>query len=144
MEISLEKAQLISELEEKIANNAYNKYNNYGRGGWYRYPINYKDVHDGKEYKWDTRAVYVNSDVVESMRYDFGENQLYIGYALEEVLDYLETRYHLDFTELEKKESAKFHTDEDDNNRTVSHRSPAINSSARIVDISSKECNHGT
>ena len=36
MEISLEKAQLISELEEKIANNAYNKYNNYGRGGWYR------------------------------------------------------------------------------------------------------------
>lgn len=50
------------------------------------------------------------------MRYDFGENQLYIGYALEEVLDYLETRYHLDFTELEKKESAKFHTDEDDNN----------------------------
>ena len=55
-------------------------------------------------------------DVVESMRYDFGENQLYIGYALEEVLDYLETRYHLDFTELEKKESAKFHTDEDDNN----------------------------
>ena len=49
MEISLEKAQLISELEEKIANNAYNKYNNYGRGGWYRYPINYKDVHDGKD-----------------------------------------------------------------------------------------------
>ena len=91
MEISLEKAQLISELEEKIANNTYNKHN-----------------------KWDTRAVYVNSDVVESMRYDFGENQLYIGYALEEVLDYLETRYHLDFTELEKKELAKFHTDEDD------------------------------
>ena len=114
MEISLEKAQLISELEEKIANNTYNNHNNHGRGGWYRYPINYKDVHDGKEYKWDTRAVYVNSDVVESMRYDFGENQLYIGYALEEVLDYLETRYHLDFTELEKKELAKFHTDEDD------------------------------
>lgn len=48
MEISLEKAQLISELEEKIANNAYNKYNNYGRGGWYRYPINYKDATMGK------------------------------------------------------------------------------------------------
>ena len=47
MEISLEKAQLISELEEKIANNTYNKHNNYGRGGWYRYPINYKDIHDG-------------------------------------------------------------------------------------------------
>lgn len=46
------------------------------------------------------------------MRYDFGENQLYIGYALEEVLDYIETRYHLNFTELEKKELAKFHTDE--------------------------------
>lgn len=115
MDISLEKAQLISELEEKIASWTYNRYNNYGRGGWYRYPIIYKDIaYDGKEYKYDVRAVYVNSEVVESMRYDFGENQLYIGDALEEVLDYLETRYHLDFTELEKKELAKFHTDDDD------------------------------
>lgn len=39
-----------------------------------------------------------------------------ISVCMEEVLDYIETRYHLDFTELEKKESAKFHTDEDDNN----------------------------
>lgn len=112
MDISQEKAWLISLLEDKVAENTYNQYNNYGRGGWYRYPINYKDLHDGKIYKWDNRAVYVNSEVVESMRYDFGENQLYIGYALNDVLDYLENRYHLDFTELEKKEMAKYHTED--------------------------------
>ena len=39
---------------------------------------------------------------VETIKYKFGSNHLYIGLGLIKVLEYLEERYSLDFNELEK------------------------------------------
>lgn len=39
--------------------------------------------------------------MVETMKYKFGSNHLWIGTALEEVLEFLEERYDIDFNTLE-------------------------------------------
>ena len=45
------------------------------------------------------------NDLIEAltfMKYKFGSNELFIGKGLQNVLNYLEDRYGLDFAELER------------------------------------------
>ena len=114
MEISQTKAEIISELEEIVASWTYNRHNNYGKGGFYRYPFIAYDPYFKYTCKHDSKLIAVTPKAIDDMYYDFGANRLYIGDALAEVLEYLEDRYHIDFTELEKKEMAKYHTEDSD------------------------------
>ena len=113
MEISQAKAEIISELEEIVAGWTYNRRGDGDKGDFCRYPFIAYDPYYKCICKHDSKFTVVTPDAVEDMHYDFGTNKLYIGDALAEVLEYLENRYHLDFTELEKEEQTKFHTDDD-------------------------------
>ena len=91
-------AWLISWLESKISEYTYYR----PRNTWIRYPVQMtKD--GGKDYY--TRrdpAITTNYKDARSKYYEFGYNEFYIGQVIEEILDKLETRYDLDFSELEQ------------------------------------------
>ena len=101
MSMSQERAELIAKLEDIAAEWVYNKRNNYGKGGFYHYPVAYKDprynnsLFDGNDY------YPVTPETVVSLRYEFGANKYFIGNALDAILDYLEKRYNIDFDALE-------------------------------------------
>lgn len=101
MSMSQERAELIAKLEDIAAEWVYNKKNNYGKGGFYHYPVVYRDprynnsLFDGKDY------YPVTPETVESLRYEFGANKYFIGNALDTILNYLEERYNVDFDALE-------------------------------------------
>lgn len=109
MEISQAKAEIISELEEIVAGWTYNRHSNCGKGDFYRYPFIAYDPYFKCTCKHDSKFIVVTPEAVEDMHYDFGANKLYIGDALAEVLEYLENRYHLDFTELEAEQKTERH-----------------------------------
>lgn len=99
--MSQERAELIAKLEDIAAEWVYNKRNNYGKGGFYHYPVAYRDPRydnallDGKD--WHP----VIPSTVASLRYKFGANKYFISNALDSILDYLEKRYDIDFDTLE-------------------------------------------
>lgn len=101
MSMSQERAELIAKLEDIAAEWVYNKRNNYGKGGFYHYPVAYRDprynnsLFDGKDY------YPVTPETVESLRYEFGANKYFIGNALDAILNYLEERYNINFDALE-------------------------------------------
>lgn len=101
MSMTQEMAELIAKLEDVAAEWVYNKRNNYGKGGFYHYPVAYRDPRYNNAL-FDGRDTYpINPEVVESLRYEFGANKYFIGDALDAVLDYLEDRYNISFEELE-------------------------------------------
>lgn len=101
MSMSQERAELIAKLEDIAAEWVYNNRNNYGKGGFYHYPVAYKDprynnaLFDGKDW------YPITPSTVASLRYEFGANKYFIGNALDSILDYLEKRYDIDFDALE-------------------------------------------
>lgn len=101
MSMTQERAELIAKLEDLSAVWVYNKSNNYGKGGFYHYPVTYRnpacnnDLFDGRD------GYPIMPETVDSLRYEFGANKYFIGSALDSVLDYLEKRYNLNFDQLE-------------------------------------------
>ena len=114
MNLNEEMCKVIADLEEIIGSECYNP-NSYN--GWtdmegceFRYPISIPDENGNYEkYRSNIRRLLnfrsaLNSEeAVKYMKYKFGSNELFIGLGIIKVLQYLETRYNLDFCELEKK-----------------------------------------
>lgn len=100
---------LIINMEERIGGECYNSnIQNYGSWGvWegtgreFKYPFNFYDMNKNK-----IKKKYMNSDMtpeeIKSAYYAFGANQLHIGRAIINLIDYIERRYEIDFIELEK------------------------------------------
>lgn len=72
-------------LERIIGRNCYNV----ATRRHYRYPVRYRV--NGKLYECSSLAK-VPEESIDSMHYQFGSNTLYIGKALKEIIDYLETQ----------------------------------------------------
>lgn len=87
---------LICDLEWTIGDSVENS--QYGET---RYPVTVVRK-DGSYYKERGFVHDASKEEVESLKYTFGANTLYIGHALVKILDELEERYNLDFNELEK------------------------------------------
>ena len=109
-------ARLVAELEYHIGWECYNP-NSYD--GWndiegcdFRYPIMVPYENDNGEIRFAKIKSSINNSYtfserdidpysVQYMKYRFGSNELFIGRGLIEVLKVLESRYGLDFNELE-------------------------------------------
>lgn len=102
-------ANLIATLEYEIGNQTYNP-NSYN--GWtgeegcgFRYPVEYcetkRDLEDHDSTRTRGMIYSIDPECVETIKYRFGSNHLYIGMGLANVLKYLENRYNLDFNMLE-------------------------------------------
>ena len=104
--------ELIAELEYIVGSECYNP-NSYD--GWndvegcsFRYPINVPNS-EGEYRKIrsniNTYFYYPGDIFAESityMKYKFGSNELYIGKGIIGILEYLEKRYGLNFSQLEE------------------------------------------
>lgn len=105
MELTKKTIDLICELEQIIGNECYNPNSLNGwtleEGCSFRYPVTY-DNKDGEEYKSRGTVRDMDKDRINSMRYKFGSNNLFIGSALCKVLSRLEEKYGIDFDELVK------------------------------------------
>lgn len=113
MELNKKTCELIAELEYLIGSECYNP-NSYD--GWndvegceFRYPINIRNKEDefvkvrgniNETYLLDKNDI--NPQSISYMKYKFGSNELFIGLGIIKVLEYLEDRYDIDFSELEK------------------------------------------
>ncbi len=107
MKLTKNSIRLICELEKIIGGECYNP-NSFD--GWtleegcsFRYPVTYTGK-DGEEHKTRIRIQDVDKNGINSIRYKFGSNNLFIGSGLFKVLQYLENRYDLSFDELVKKD----------------------------------------
>lgn len=67
----------------------------------FRYPVSFCDI-EGDERRTKYRIEYIDKNGVDTIRYKFGSNHLYIGNALVKVLERLEEKYDLNFDELVK------------------------------------------
>lgn len=97
---------VICEIENIIGSETYNASYNDEEGCDFRYPVEYyfskKDEQEGKLKKErEVVSSFIHPDCIDTMRYKFGSNQLNIGIAIQNVLDFLEKRYQLDFNQLE-------------------------------------------
>lgn len=105
MKLTKKTIELICELEEIIGDSCYNpdSFNGYTleEGLAYRYPITYTDK-DGDECKRKWTITDMDKNRINSMRYKFGANNLFIGNALVKVLERLEQKYGISFDELAK------------------------------------------
>lgn len=109
MKIDKNIANLIAELEYEIGKRCYNpnSYDGYTcqEGLAFRYPIYFSEKDDdenAKEYKIRGRIENLRPDQIETMKYKFGSNHLFIGSALLEILELLEAKYNIDFNNLDK------------------------------------------
>ena len=103
-------AELICALEYKIGNQTYNP-NSYN--GWtgeegcgFKYPVSYcknkMDLEEHKITKIKSKIEFIEPECIETMKYAFGSNHLYIGDGIVEILNYLEELYDIDFNKLEQ------------------------------------------
>lgn len=112
MKLNKNVCKLIAELEYIVGSECYNP-NSYD--GWneiegcdYRYPISFPKNSDGEYVKirGNINACYNSDDIsaesITYMKYKFGSNELYIGKGIIDILEYLEKRYGLNFSQLEE------------------------------------------
>ncbi|MBQ7277748.1 MAG: hypothetical protein IJR17_00890 [Clostridia bacterium] len=104
-------AKLICELEYCIGRECYNP-NSYD--GWtgdegceYRYPVFIRaKKNDEKLTKtWGNiaeRFPEIEADSIDTMKYKFGSNHLFVGLGIKHLLEELEKRYNIDFNKLEE------------------------------------------
>lgn len=106
MKLTKASIELICELEYIIGNKCYNpnSLNGYTleEGLEYRYPVSYVDK-EGNDTRTRGTIRSIKKDDINTIRYKFGSNHLYIGAAIVNVLEHLETVYGLDFNELTKR-----------------------------------------
>ena len=112
MKLNNDLCKLIAELEYIVGRECYNP-NSYD--GWndvegcsFRYPINVPNS-EGEYRKIrsniNTYFYYpgdISAESITYMKYKFGSNELYIGKGIIGILEYLEKRYGLNFTQLEE------------------------------------------
>ena len=105
MKLNKKTIELICELERVIGNECYNP-NSFD--GWtleegcsFRYPVTYNDK-DDVEHKTRYLIEDMDKDRINTMRYKFSSNNLFIGSAIYKLLERLEQKYNLDFNELTK------------------------------------------
>lgn len=67
----------------------------------FRYPVSYEDK-DDMAHKTRYKVENMDKDHINSIRYVFGSNNLFIGSAIVKVLERLEQKYDLDFDKLVK------------------------------------------
>ena len=112
MKLDKKTARLICYLEYCIGKECYNP-NAYD--GWtgeegleFRYPVYFQEKRGDKALtkSRDNVAVEypgVGVSSVETMKYKFGSNHLFVGLGIKNLLEELEKRYGLDFNELESR-----------------------------------------
>ena len=105
MKLTKKTIKLICELESLVGDECYNP-NSYD--GWtltegcaFRYPVTYINK-DGKENKTWSTIKDIDKECINTIRYKFGSNHLFIGKGLLNVLEHLEQKFGLDFNELVK------------------------------------------
>ena len=105
MKLTKKTVELICELEQIVGNQCYNpnSLNGYTweEGCEFRYPVSFCDI-ECDERRTRYRIEYIDKNGVDTIRYKFGSNHLYIGNALVKVLERLEEKYDLNFDELVK------------------------------------------
>ena len=103
MKLTKMTTDLICELEYIIGSQCYNpnSLNGYTleEGCEFRYPVCYENK-DGVDTKTSYKIRNIDKSKIDTIRYKFGSNHLYIGEAIIKVLDLLENKYDLDFNEL--------------------------------------------
>ena len=106
MKLTKKTIELICDLESIVGNECYNPSSYDGwtleEGREFRYPVTFTDK-EGKECKTKYIIHNVNKASVETIRYKFGSNNLYIGLGLVGALEFLEKEFDLNFNELLKK-----------------------------------------
>ena len=116
MKLDMQTANLICDLEYLIGRKCFNpkSYNGWTNveGLLYRYPVTFQSIKNGYNIKADVKVQYavaedVTPEMVESLRYKMGVNELYIGKGLIDILNEIERRYGLDFNNLEKEYQSK-------------------------------------
>ena len=112
-------ANLIYELEYIIGGACYNpnSYDGYTmeEGCAFRYPVTYYLPEYENLTKTRRKISGLPFKHMDTIKYVFGSNHLFIGEALVDVLEYLEERYDLDFNELEKQYKANLKKDKTKN-----------------------------
>ena len=105
MKLTKATTDLICELEYIIGNQCYNpnSLNGYTleEGCEFRYPVSYENS-EGDDTRTRSIIKSIDKSKINTIRYKFGSNHLYIGAAILEVLERLERKYGLDFNELTK------------------------------------------
>lgn len=105
MAISQYRIELIEELEYIASKNCHNRFtqNSDGTDGrTYRYPVHMDNPNDHyAEYIYRGILNGSNQRSLGTLHYEFGANDFYIGDALNQILDYLESRYDIDFDNME-------------------------------------------
>lgn len=110
MKINKDITKVICSIEYKIGNQTYNP-NSYN--GWtceegceFRYPVTYcvdkTAVEEQRSEKTNGIICDISPDCIDTIKYKFGSNHLYVGNGIVKVLEYLEDRYNLDFNKLEE------------------------------------------
>lgn len=112
MQVDKNVMQLIIDLEYIIGKECYNpnSYDGYTgeQGREFRYPV-WVDTSNTSEVnmqKFSRKISGITPEKISSMKYKFGSNHLYIGSALKMILELLEDRYDIDFSELEEHRSS--------------------------------------
>lgn len=105
MEINQNIANLIVQLEYEIGSQCYNpnSYDGYTgeEGCEFRYPVYVHRNDTDEKYRYIITNLIPKE--INTIKYKFGSNHLFIGKGLINVLKYLEDRYGINFNELESK-----------------------------------------
>lgn len=95
---------LITKLEYEVGRECYNpnSYDEYTgeEGCGYRYLV--KVYHNGYEHKHYGTIPQIDLSEIDTMKYVFGSNHLFIGNGIYNILNELEKRYGLDFNKMEE------------------------------------------
>lgn len=118
MEMNLDMCKLVCELEYLIGKECYNPHSYDGwndiQGCCFRYPVhiklkigeNIKDVrlrcNLNESHGFVDPEKDFNPNVINNLKYSFGANEMYIGAGIQNILNYLEERYSLNFNKLKK------------------------------------------
>ena len=111
MKIDKDTLELITKIERIIGSQCYNPNPHKGckkKDEKCRYSVSYrKDSRDKTLYKSESGLEGFSKYQIQNAQYAFGYHNLLIGEAILKVLDELETRYNLDFNELEKERTKR-------------------------------------
>lgn len=107
MKLTKKTIELICDLERIIGRECYNpnSLNGYTweEGCSFRYPVWY-ETPSGTDVSTKARINAMDKAHIDTIRYKFGSNHLYIGNAIVNVLNHLEATYGISFDELVKKQ----------------------------------------
>lgn len=105
MKLTKNTIKLICELEYLVGDTCYNPNSFDGwtleEGRAYRYPVTYTNK-EGEERKCWSVLSDMDKNRINTMRYKFGSNNLFIGRGIVTILVHLEQKYGIDFSELVK------------------------------------------